>query len=62
MMDSRVSFTLEAAIQKWMNDNCDEDWWLDSIGYVSMNCAQHLSQICSLTLEESKLGQELAKE
>ncbi len=62
MTDTRLLVTLEAVIEKWMEDNCEEAWWFDSVGYVSNNCAQHLAQICALVLEESRLGQELAIE
>ena len=62
MTDTRLLLTLETVIEKWMEDNCEEDWWGDSVGFISNDCAQHLAQICALTLEESRLGQEIMAE
>ena len=62
MTDTRLLLTLEAVIDKWMEENCEEDWWHSSVGFISNDCAQRLAQICALTLEESRLGQEIANE
>ena len=62
MTDTRLLLTLETAIEKWMEESCEEDWWDDSVGFISNDCAQRLARICALTLEESKLGQKIASE
>ncbi len=62
MTDTRLLLTLETAIEKWMEENCEEDWWDSSVGFISNDCAQRLAQICALTLEESRLGQEIMTE
>ena len=62
MINPKLLVSLEGAIEKWMNDNYEEQWWGGSIGYISNDCAARLANICALTLEESKLGQEIAEE
>jgi len=62
MINTKLLTSLEDVIESWMSKNCEEDWWLDSVGYVSNDCAARLANICALTLEESRLGQEMAVE
>lgn len=62
MINTRLLVTLEAVIEKWIEDNCEEDWWDSSVGFVSNDCSQRLAQICALALEESRLGQEIMSE
>jgi len=62
MINPKLLNSLTDVIDKWANDNCEEDWWLNSVGYVSDDCFARLAKICALTLEESKLGQDIATE
>ena len=62
MISTKLQTSLEIVIEKWMNDNCGEDFWADSVGYVSNDCAARLAKICALTLEESRLAQEISNE
>ena len=59
-MNAKLLASLEIVIELWMNDNCEEDWWYDSAGFISHKCSARLAQVCALVLEESKSAQVLA--
>lgn len=62
MINPKLLNSLADAIEKWANDNYEEDWWENSVGYISDDCYTRLATIVALTLEESRLGQEMASE
>ena len=62
MISTQLQSSLEIVIEKWMNDISEEDFWMRGVGYVSNDCAARLAKICILTLEESKLAQEISNE
>ena len=62
MINHKLLDNLTTAIETWDDENCQEHWWSESIGYVSDDSYVRLATICILTLEESKLGQELMAE
>ena len=59
MINTRLKGSLEIVIENWMDENCKESFWESAVGYVSNDCAARLAKICILTLEESRLAQEL---
>lgn len=60
MINPELLTGLTDSIEKWMNENCEDAAWTESVGYVSHDCSARLATICLLVLEESKLGQEYA--
>jgi len=33
MINPKLLDTLTDAIDTWMNDHCEEDWWCEAVGY-----------------------------
>lgn len=62
MINAKLTDSLTDAIEAWANENCETDWWLNGVGYVSPDMSARLATICALVLQESREAQLIAVE
>lgn len=58
-MKTRLLSTLEAAIQKWCDDHCEDNDWPQTWMYDAQ--VVHMAQAAALVFDVSCAGQEFAK-
>ena len=58
-MDSHLFDSLEDAIEKWLNDHCEDDEWPNV--FVYSNQSKDMAQAAALVFDASVKGQEFAK-
>lgn len=54
MVNTHALASLQALIEEWIEENCDEVWWTEQVGYVTDGTSHRLATLVLLALEEAR--------
>jgi hypothetical protein len=61
MVNGYALASLTTTLNKWMDDNCMEDWWTDTVGLVTDTTASRMAWLMLLAMAEAKRSNEYGK-